>query len=61
MPTAIVSNTWSRIKDLNSYWDQRTSVRNIWLLSYSVSNYRDLVKGHEVAGGIKSETQVFDV
>ena len=37
------------------------SVINIWLLSYSVSNYRDVVKGHEVAGGIKSETQVIDV
>ena len=38
-----------------------SSVINIWLLSYSVSNYRDVVKGHEVAGGIKSETQVIDV
>ena len=38
-----------------------SSIINIWLLSYSVSNYRDVVKGHEVAGGIKSETQVIDV
>ena len=44
----------------NSYWDHTTYILSE-ILSYSVYNYRDLVKGHEVAGGIKSETQVFDV
>ena len=53
-PRAIGNNKWRRIKI-------QPSVRNIWPLSYSVYNYRDLVKGHEVAGGIKSETQVMDV
>ena len=52
---------WEHIEEDHTVTLDHSSVINIWLLSYSVSNYRDVVKGHEVAGGIKSETQVIDV